>query len=174
MAVSRVYLTGFMGAGKSSVGRVLAQTLDFSFIDLDTLIEERGGLSVAEIFELHGERAFRNLETRCLGETEVLPRVVVATGGGTVTLERNVEIIRRAGVSFWLDPSFETILGRLSEVGRAQRPRFQDEDQARALFRERQPHYARADFRVEISVSETAPDVAARICALARGEPCDT
>jgi len=170
----RVYLTGFMAAGKSKVGRFLAERLDFPFVDLDRAICERAGLEVVEIFERHGESAFRELESACLEETETYPRVVVATGGGTVTLRRNWEIIHRAGASFWLDPSFETILGRLGTAGRAKRPRFHDEAQAGALYKERQSDYARADIRIKISASETALDVAARIYALARGEPCDT
>lgn len=163
-----------MAAGKSEVGRFLAESLGFPFVDLDDAICERAGLAVAEIFARHGEPAFRRLESRCLEETEAYPEVVVATGGGTVSLRRNREIIQRAGASFWLDPAMETILSRLGVAERAKRPRFHDEAQARALLDERKPDYAQADFRIEISASETALDVAARICALARGEPCDT
>jgi shikimate kinase len=170
----RIYLIGFMAAGKSKVGRFVAESLKFPFVDLDHAICYRAGLEVVEIFARHGESVFRDLEFQCLEETEAYPKVVVATGGGTVAYSRNWEIIHRAGMGFWLDPSFETILGRLGVAGRAKRPRFHDEAQARLLYQERQVEYAQADFRIEISASETAQDVAARIYDLARGESCDT
>ena len=78
----RIYLTGFMGSGKSTVGRLLAARLGFPFLDLDEDIERRAGMRVREIFELHGEPVFRRMEREALEATAALPDVVVATGGG--------------------------------------------------------------------------------------------
>ncbi|HEY2738306.1 MAG TPA: shikimate kinase, partial [Thermoanaerobaculia bacterium] len=78
----RIYLTGFMGSGKSTVGRLLAERLGMPFIDLDAEIEQRAGITVREIFERHGEPVFRRLEQEALRATEEMPDAVVATGGG--------------------------------------------------------------------------------------------
>ncbi|HEX6865152.1 MAG TPA: shikimate kinase, partial [Thermoanaerobaculia bacterium] len=95
----RVYLTGFMGSGKTAAGRKLAERLGVPFVDLDSEVERRAGMTVREIFERHGEPAFRGLEQEALQATGELPDVVVATGGGTVTFEANARWIRANGVS---------------------------------------------------------------------------
>lgn len=170
----RIYLTGFMGAGKTVVGQALAALLGCRFVDLDRRIEARTGLSVEEIFERRGEEAFRDLEHRALAGTADLRPAVIATGGGLMTFERNRELLRRLGVSVWLDPSFDTILARLDEDGRRRRPLFRDPDRARRLHRERLAAYARADFRIAVEAVETAEEVAARIARLFEGAFCDT
>ena len=159
----RIYLTGFMGAGKSKVGRALALRLNLPFVDLDDAIEASEGMSIREIFAARGEDAFRDLEHRRLIATEDLERVVVATGGGLFTLARNQDVIRRLGVSAWLHPSFVTIAARIRPKGTATRPLFRDEAQAEELYRRRLPEYEKADLRVDIGPEETAEQVAARI-----------
>ena len=134
-AAPRIYLTGFMAAGKTAVGGALAALLGYRFIDLDRQIEARAGLSAAEIFERRGEEAFRELEHRALEGTANLRQTVIATGGGAMTFERNRALIRRLGLSVWLDPGFEIILARLDEAGRRRRPLFRDPEQARSSTR---------------------------------------
>ena len=147
----RVYLTGFMGSGKSSVGRHLAQRLGAEFLDLDQEIERAAGMTVREIFERHGEPAFRQM---------------VATGGGTVTFEANARWIAQQGIAVWLHPAFATIVARIGGLGKHDRPLFRDEAQALALYRERLPAYRKADLTVDVRPGERAEEVAARIALL--------
>jgi shikimate kinase len=159
----RIYLTGFMGSGKSTVGRRLAEQLGMPFADLDEEIERRAGMKVREIFERHGEPAFRQLEHEVLRATAERPDVVVATGGGTVAFEANERWIRTHGLSVWLNPAFATIVARIGRLGKQDRPLFRDEAQALALYRERLPAYRRADLTVDVKPEEQAEEVAARI-----------
>lgn len=168
----RVYLVGFMGAGKTTVGRRLADELGYPFQDLDRKIERRQGMSVAEIFERHGEAAFRRLESRALDATEGLERGIFATGGGILHCEHNRSTIRRLGRSVWLDPEFETLRARCRDEGnRRLRPLWRDEGQARELYDSRREAYGRADDRIAIGAAETASEVTARIIDLIRTWP---
>lgn len=162
----RIYLTGFMGSGKSAVGRRLAERLGVPFVDLDEEIEKRAGLKVREIFEWHGEPEFRRLEQETLRATGELEDVVVATGGGTVTFEANARWIRENGLSVWLNPAFATIVGRIGGLGKKDRPLFRDEVQALALYRERLPAYRQADLAVDVRPEEHPQEVAARVALL--------
>jgi shikimate kinase len=162
----RIYLTGFMGAGKSAVGRRLAERLGVPFMDLDEEVERRAGLRVREIFERHGEAEFRRLEQETLRASGEMEDVVVATGGGTVTFEANARWIRENGLSVWLNPSFATIVGRIGGLGKKDRPLFREEAQALALYQERLPAYRRADLAVDVRPDEHPQEVAARVALL--------
>jgi shikimate kinase len=160
----RVFLTGFMGSGKSSVGRELAGALGWLFIDLDTAIETHAGMTVREIFERSGEAAFRELEHAALLDAVKAPEpAVIATGGGTFTFPRNLALVRQAGASVWLNPSFATIVARIGALGKQDRPLFRNEVEALALYRARLSSYRQADFRVDVGGDETPEEVAARI-----------
>jgi shikimate kinase len=165
----RIYLTGFMGCGKSTAGRFLAERLGAPFVDLDTEIERRAGMTVREIFEQHGEAVFRRLEQEALRATAEMPDVVVATGGGTMVFEGNFRWIQANGLSVWLNPPFATIVARVGGLGKRDRPLFRDETQALALYRERLPAYQRADLTVDMAPGEGPQEIAARI-ALRIGE----
>lgn len=155
-----VCLAGFMGSGKSTVGRLLAAQLAWHFTDLDSEIERESGLSISQIFAQKGEAAFRDLEHDCL--ERVLgaaaarnQRLVLALGGGTFVQARNVQLVRDpggaakdAGVAVvWLDCSAEELLQRCVLMG--DRPLFRDEASFRKLYEERLPYYRQADYRVE-------------------------
>lgn len=168
----RIYLTGFMGAGKTSVGGNLSHLLGYPLLDLDREIESRVGLAVREIFEKQGESVFRELEHSCLKDTARFEDVVVATGGGTMTFQRNAAVIRRLGMSIWLNPSFETIVGRISGRGKDDRPLFESERQALELFRRRLPAYRQCDLEIDVAPSESVPEVAARIALRLRERSC--
>lgn len=159
----RIFLVGFMGAGKTSIGRQLAAELGYADLDLDREIEFTARASVRQIFERQGEEAFRELEHQCLKSTSGKDHLVLSTGGGTMTFERNRRLIAQAGVSVFLHPSFETIVSRMTAHGRRTRPLFQDEEQARRLYTRRLPDYRLADVEIPIESGETAAEVAARI-----------
>jgi shikimate kinase len=156
-----VCLTGFMGSGKSTVGRLLAARLAWHFVDLDCEIERHTGLPIAQIFEQKGEPLFRDIEHECL--TRVLgwaserdARVVLALGGGTFAQPRNAALIhdvdspQRAGIAVvWLDCAIESLLQRCVLMG--DRPLFRDEASFRRLYDERLPYYRQADYRIESS-----------------------
>ncbi len=170
----RVYLIGFMGAGKSVVGRLLADRLACRFVDLDAVVESRTGCSITEIFAAHGEAEFRRLEHESLAETEEYDDVVVATGGGTVLFERNHAMIGRLGTSVWLNPSFETIVARLGADAHKERPLFRSTEQAQSLFEQRYPYYQRADLHIDMEASDAPTTVAAGIVKLLGRRPCGT
>ncbi len=145
----RFFLIGFMGVGKTSVGRNVASKLKIPFYDLDELIEERLGKPITEIFMEDGESAFRTEETRILKEIAASEPGIVATGGGAFTRSENREIIRSSGVSIWLDAPTDLILER---GGRgAHRPLWAGAEDARILLEKRLPHYRMADVRFDLN-----------------------
>jgi shikimate kinase len=155
-----VCLTGFMGSGKSTAGRLLAAQLAWRFTDLDEEIERESGLSISEIFAQQGEAVFRKIEhdllARILGSaSERDQRLVLALGGGTFAQPANAALIRDFGAAqrgggatvIWLDCAMEQLLQRCVLMG--DRPLFRDEASFRKLYEERLPYYRQADFRVE-------------------------
>jgi shikimate kinase len=154
-----VCLTGFMGSGKSTVGRLLAAQLAWYFADLDAEIERHTGLPITKIFEQKGEAVFRDIEHECLARilgsaSERDMRMVLALGGGTFAQPRNAALRefgsppRGSGTAFiWLDCPMEDLLQRCVLMG--DRPLFRDEVSFRKLYQERLPSYQQADFRVE-------------------------
>ncbi len=155
-AMGIIYLTGFMGSGKSTVGRELARLLDRPFIDLDSLIEGREGRSIARIFVRGGETAFREAEGRALAALAVQQGPVVATGGGTVLSRENRQLMARTGLRIWLKCPLAEILRRLEAcTGEPDhRPLWTGDRQELAhLLEERTPVYAAS---AELTVDATA------------------
>lgn len=169
----RVFLTGFMGTGKSSVGRALASRLGVPFVDLDTEVERAAGRSIREIFATSGEEEFRRLEQRTLerlladADTAAADAagLVLATGGGTVTRESNRRLLRSTGTVVWLCLPFAVIAERVRGPGRDERPLFRSEEEARRLYESRLPVYRRCDLRVDVGPGEAPEEVAARIAS---------
>ncbi len=158
-----VFLVGFMGAGKTTVGQLLAERLAVPFIDLDQTIEQEAGESVREIFLQRGEPAFRLWEREALLRAVAGSAAVIATGGGTFTHAGNAELMKRNGLTVWLHPSFATLAARIGSEGKEDRPMFRDETQGLALYRERLPAYQTADITIEAGPDETPEEIAARI-----------
>jgi shikimate kinase len=151
--MDNVFLTGFMGTGKTTVGRVLAERLGRPFVDLDTAVEEVAGLSVADIFARFGEPGFRIREREALERTSGLDGAVVATGGGVVLDAGNRATMRARGRIVCLTADAETILGR---VGRASdRPLLagaaDPAERIARLLGERAAAYAEADWTIDTS-----------------------
>ena len=171
-APQAVLLVGFMGAGKTSVGRELAHRLRWRFVDLDDEIVAGEGRSIAELFDKAGEDAFRAAESRAL--TALLARrperLVLALGGGAFVQPNNADAIRQTGFPvIFLDAPVETLRKRCAAEGNT-RPLFADEARFRKLYDERRPRYLAATHRVateELAVSEVAGKIA-RLLGLER------
>lgn len=145
--IDKIYLVGFMAAGKTTVARVIARRLGWRAEDVDELIEARERLTVADIFARHGEPYFRAAEREILQLLLPLRHTVVATGGGTFMDPESQQAIRLDGTSVWLDLPLDTIVARLPADGR--RPLTADRAQMERLFAIRQAGYAAADLRID-------------------------
>lgn len=147
----RIVLIGPMGAGKSEVGAELARRLGRPFIDTDRLVEERAGVSIATIFEREGEPSFRILESAAVAEAVLVDGAVISCGGGAVTSESNVELLRKAGRVVYLKVDAATAADRLD--GHTSRPLLKGTDtkyRLTELIAAREPIYeATADHVVE-------------------------
>jgi shikimate kinase len=145
-----IFLTGFMGSGKSTVGRRLAQRLGFSFVDLDQLLVEREGRSIPEIFAAHGEAYFRDCESALLAEQAGSAKTVYATGGGIVGRQENLALMKRAGTVIYLRLAWPTLERRLSRAsGRPLADPKRGVAAIRQLWQSRLPWYEEADLVID-------------------------
>lgn len=162
-----IYLVGFMGSGKTTVGRLLADRLGWEFIDLDAEIEAEQHCSIADIFDRCGEEHFRKIETAAIAKRLKKVRMgrplVMALGGGAFARKENFELLDENGVTIWLDCSFETACRRLQNA--SDRPLARDPQKFAELYEARRSAYACADYRIEISSDNPTPAVDA-ICKL--------
>lgn len=146
-----IVLVGMMGAGKSAIGRRLANRLGIPFVDADAEIEKAAGMKIPDIFETHGEPYFRNGEARVIARllVENGPQVL-ATGGGAVMNEQTRAAIRANAVSVWLKAEFEVLMRRVKRRPNADRPMLKGDpaERLKHLMAERAPAYAEADVTV--------------------------
>lgn len=151
MTTDKIYLVGFMTAGKTTVARALAARLSWTACDLDEEIEALERRSVAEIFASKGEAYFRERERQVLHRLLPLRHAVVATGGGTFVDPANRATIHADGCSIWLDVSFNAIVARLPSDGR--RPLAANRADMQALYAARRSCYQLAQYRVDTSAT---------------------
>ena len=145
-----IVLVGFMGTGKSTVGKRLAQSLEWDFVDTDCVIGEVTSLSVTEIFRRHGETRFRSEERIVVARLSQQDQIVIATGGGTVVDPLNLKALAQNGIVIGLHASMEAILRRIGHKN--DRPLLKDSKEAiEKLWSERQECYAQSDFMVDTS-----------------------
>ena len=156
----RIYLVGFMGSGKTAIGRRIAERLDRPFVDLDAEIERTSGRTIRALFEADGETAFRERESLFLEGTEALPGAVVATGGGCYVREGNRRAISRLGTAVFLDVALPVLLARLA--GKTDRPLFENAEQAAILYAEREPFYRMGTVPVPLA-GDTVEQAADRV-----------
>jgi shikimate kinase len=164
----RIVLTGFMGAGKSTTGRLLAARLDWTFLDLDAHLEARAGLSVPEIFARHGEDHFRRLESSALASALALPNTVLALGGGTPEVLTNRLLLEQTPgtLTVFLDAPFPVLFDRCV-LQAVSRPVLADPVLAQARFDLRHPLYRRlARHTVDTSALDSDKTAAAILLAL--------
>lgn len=159
-----IILTGFMGTGKSTVGRLLADALGYRFIDTDEWIQDRAGRTVPEIFERDGEAAFRNMEAVVARELATEEKCVIATGGRLMLDPANAAALGSKGSVFCLVATPEEIMARIESAGGVDRPLLSAPDPMErivALLREREAGYRR--FTQIVTSGKTAIDVANEI-----------
>ncbi|MDI6799091.1 MAG: shikimate kinase [Actinomycetota bacterium] len=147
--MKNIILIGFMGSGKSTVGKLLAKDLKARFIDLDEEIEKRERRSIKSIFMSDGEEAFRKLEAEMVGEASALKGRVIACGGGVVIDKNNVERLKGSGVLIYLKADLDTLIERATRT--SHRPLLEGDDpkeKARSLLETREPLYEAAADRV--------------------------
>lgn len=152
----KIFLIGMPGSGKSTLGRSIAKRLNYTFADLDALIVAQEGMSIPDIFARQGEEYFRQAEQRALQRTEMLERVVIATGGGTPCFFDNMDWMKRHGITVWLNVAPATIAARINGNAEAsrQRPLFAGKSKAQItatlteMHRNRVPFYRLAHLQV--------------------------
>ena len=154
-----VYLLGFMGAGKTTVGAALGESLGRPVVDLDARVEAAAGLSIVEIFARHGEAFFRQLEFQALQEVSARPGQVVCLGGGTYCRPESVELVNRTGFSVWLDCPAEELARRCLGM-HPPRPLARDAREFAALNQRRLEFYRQAHARVSTAGRPVAAVVA--------------
>jgi shikimate kinase len=147
VTADKIYLVGFMGAGKTTVARALARRLGWKIFDVDDAIEKREHQSVAALFAKRGEPYFRAVERDILLEQVGVRHLVVATGGGTFVDPQNRAVINADGVSVWLDVPFERLVARVPADGR--RPLAGDRAAFEQLFLARRAAYEHAAHRID-------------------------
>lgn len=160
-----LYLIGMMGAGKTTVGQLLAKQLGYGFIDTDNVIAQSAKKSINQIFAEEGEAAFRQLESDVLGQVCAYTKLTVATGGGIVLRRENWSYLHH-GLIVWLDVPVELLYTRLAED--TTRPLLQDVDpkgKLRSLLEQRTPLYAQADLRIPVIEGETPEQIAEKVMA---------
>lgn len=162
MSVTRVYLTGFMGSGKTTVGQMLARALDWQFIDLDQHIEKQEGQSITDIFKAKGEAGFRQLEHEALKQVSLLSRVIVSTGGGTPCFNGNMELMNQSGLTIYLKLDAKVLRDRLLPA-RKSRPLIADKSDGELLdficekLAEREPYYMQSAVKADATTVGVAP-----------------
>ncbi|MFA5148211.1 MAG: shikimate kinase [Candidatus Omnitrophota bacterium] len=161
--MKNIILVGFMGTGKTAVGKALAKRLGLRFVDMDDIIEEREGMKISEIFKKKGERYFRHSEGMVARDIALQAGLVVAAGGGAVIDGENVKNLKSNGVMFCLFATPERIFQRTK--GHTHRPLLNvsdPEEKINELMAKRAEYYARADYRIDtsdLSVNEVADKI---------------
>lgn len=157
-----IYLVGFMGSGKTTVGRSLAWELGWTFADIDEEIETSQGVTIAHIFDTFGEEEFRRIETEAIRKhVKAVERgrpSVIALGGGAFAQDVNVEMLQNNGISIWLDCPLDMVRSRVAQA--ANRPLARDPEKLDLLYDQRKPAYARSDYRIEVTCDDPVAVVA--------------
>lgn len=165
----RIFLVGPMGAGKSTIGRVLARRLDLEFVDSDRVIESRCGVRIPMIFELEGEEGFRTREAQAIDALTQLPRIVLATGGGAVLRAESRAHLRDRGFVVYLHASPSVLWNRTR--GDRNRPLLQTSDpraRIEVLYEQRDPLYRETAHAIVETGKPSPTTVAEQIAALVR------
>jgi len=147
-----IYLVGFMGCGKTTVGRMLADKIGWRFVCIDEEIEAAQKRTIAEIFDTEGEQKFREIETAAIRQyvrkVQAGHPMVLALGGGAVTQQENLDLLANNGVTIWLDVQFEVLQKRVEAA--SHRPLARDPEKFRQLYDTRLPLYEKSEYRIVV------------------------
>lgn len=157
----KIYLVGFMGSGKTTIGRELAARIDAPFFDLDELIEAAEKLTIREMFAQKGEPYFRKRERDLLRSTRHLDSAVIATGGGTFTFDENIQFIQSEGLSVYLSAPYALLRARIGT--KDDRPLFRDDLSTHELYANRIRYYRMSDLTIDVREEETPAEIAERL-----------
>jgi len=171
MMKNLVYLTGFMGAGKSTVGPILANVLGWDYFDLDKIIEEHTGKKISEIFAESGDQYFRKIESEKLKEISTGNNIIISLGGGTIAAGDNLDFIKKNGRIIYLKTSIESVYKRLIykndrpllKINELNAPREEILKKIDSVYKAREPFYLQADFVIEtenIPIGKTVDQLA--------------
>lgn len=166
-----IVLTGFMASGKSVISKCLSKLTGLSVTDTDEYIEQNEGISINEIFRIHGEEYFRKLEKEAVTDVSRNDNIIISTGGGTVLDKENTEVLRKHGSVVYLAPEFEIIEKRIYEAAKT-RPLLQNQsiEDIRNRFEARRPFYENCDFKLHITEEMSPDDCAKEILKLIKQE----
>jgi shikimate kinase len=152
-----IYIVGFMGSGKTTVGRLLAEEIGWKFADLDEDIEHSQRRSVSDIFITEGEEAFRRIEHQALCDRVRSIRrgtpTVLAVGGGAFTIPENMALLKENGITVWIDTDYDVMRKRVQNSDH--RPLARDPERFERLYNERKSCYAQAEYRVPLHVNDS-------------------
>jgi shikimate kinase len=169
MPARNVILVGFMGAGKSVCGRLLARRLGRCFVETDDMIVSRMGCSIPEVFARHGEARFRELESEAVEALALKSGDVVATGGGLPCREGRMDALRALGTVIWLRGDLPALLARARHQGARPMLEGRSEEEIQALYRAREPYYRQAHVTIDTG-GRTVDQVVAQLVAAVRAE----
>jgi shikimate kinase len=144
---NNIILTGFMGSGKTTVGRKLSHKLCLRFIDIDVEVERYEGMSIKEIFEKKGESYFRVVESKVITKVSKMQNAIIATGGGSLLDPNSYQCLKNSGTIIWLKADLQTLLNRISD--KADRPLLSDPDNIENLFYQRSLIYEKSDIIID-------------------------
>ena len=178
-SIQTIVLTGFMGAGKTTIGQLLATQLGWTFLDLDAEIEREAGTTIAEIFRLHGEPDFRAREIRTLQSLISRPETVLALGGGAIESESTRSLLASSpgACTVFLSAPLEALIDRCIAQQQASniiRPVLADRERLHARWTSRLPHYQQAHLRFEtkdLTPAQVASNIATAVAHLLRTSP---
>jgi shikimate kinase len=165
--MKRIYLIGYMGSGKTTVGQLLARKLNFSFIDLDSYIENRTFKKISEIFAEQGETGFREIEHKMLREVSEMENVIISTGGGAACFLNNMDLMNSAGETIYLHLSVDGLVKRL-ENAKQNRPLIKDKtseelaDFIQSMLQTREKYYTQAKYIIQ-NENKSAEEVVSEI-----------
>lgn len=174
--MKNIVLAGFMGTGKTEVGRMLAQKLGYTLIDADTEIEKDQKMTIAEIFKQYGEPKFRDIEADVIRRLSMMKNTVISTGGGAVLRQENIDNLRKNGIIICLTASPETILKRTSNSNN--RPLLQVDnplEKIKELLEFRKPFYEKTDIMIDTegkSPLRVAEEIIEKAAIKAKGQTC--
>lgn len=166
--MTRIFLTGYMGSGKTTLGRALAAAIGIPFIDLDHYIEQRYRKTISQLFAEKGEEGFREIERKILHEVGEFEDVIISTGGGTPCFFDNIEYMNEQGTTVYLDVPVERLFIRLS-IARSKRPLIKEKnDEELMTFIEEQlakraPHYSKAQYSFKADRLEDTAQVSSSV-----------